>query len=191
MSEWDSADEDENHATGESLAWGIHRHVHQMGIVGWVIWQVVDPFNWGLLKWNLWNTDASRDFAEDIFTKKYHTFAHFTRHIRPGMEIMDMDDAYTLVAYGAKDKEIAVVISNFDTSTREVALQLKDFEICGPTTRWCTNFIGDDTYAECKDMGPEGEQNTLWIVLPPKSIMSFRIESVVRSCVQSQYIWRV
>ncbi|KAL1892295.1 hypothetical protein Cpir12675_004581 [Ceratocystis pirilliformis] len=97
----------ENDATGSRMVNSIMLDLRLMHPNGWVYWQVLDGGGWGLI-------DADNE-AKTIkgATTKYYALAHFSRHIRPGMTLLETGSDSVVAAYDASTKKLAIVAANF------------------------------------------------------------------------------
>ena len=59
----------------------------------WVYWQVLDGGGWGLM-----DADNEGETVAGVNTK-FYVMAHYSRHIRPGMVIIDGGEGNTVAAY--------------------------------------------------------------------------------------------
>lgn len=109
------------------LAKKIIYDINNLSPSAWVLWQVIDSHKskngymgnndsgipdtsrgyWGL-------AFADHDTEEIILTKKYYSFAQFTRYINPGDTLIHCDSK-TLAAYNKESKKLVLVLVN-DTS---------------------------------------------------------------------------
>jgi O-glycosyl hydrolase len=96
-----------NHADivpGLDIAQRITRDLKELQPHAWVFWQAVENEqaqlslnkNWGLL-----HTDFSGGDQSHSLTKKYHSFAQYTRAIRPGYQQIDVGHADAVAFFGA------------------------------------------------------------------------------------------
>ena len=104
------------------LARSISEHVNFMGAEAWSYWQAVVPCygpcnetdrqHWGLIRLS-WPYSSLQDL---FFSKQFSVFQHFSRWIRPGAEIVRVDDAhwgrFTCQAVDAVNRRFAAVLTN-------------------------------------------------------------------------------
>ncbi|PNP46181.1 hypothetical protein TGAMA5MH_02216 [Trichoderma gamsii] len=76
----------------------------------WVYWQAIDIPGWGLIGGD--NDQLTLSGA----STKYFVLAQFTRHIRPGMQILTTLDGNTAAAYDASSQKLVIVAGNWNTS---------------------------------------------------------------------------
>ncbi len=98
---------------------------------GWVDWNMVldkqgGP-NW-FKNWCIAPVIVDPESDEVYFTPLYHTMAHFSKYIRPGAKVMDVDmpeiDKFMVTAATNPDNSIAVVIFNEEPVARDYTLLL-------------------------------------------------------------------
>lgn len=142
-------------SSGMVLAMNLLLDIHLMHNTAWCYWQIFDAdHGWGLIRFN--PDSISEKFQVNA---KYFVFAHFTRHIRPGMKILDSGDPKTVAAYDA-EKKILVLVTHVegrhfnvskgtepavyetqpgDEESVELSYDLGQFGAAkGPVTRWST-----------------------------------------------------
>lgn len=137
--------------TGMSLAANLALDFFWLHNTAYCYWQILDiTKGWGLLKF-------SSSMEVEQANLKWWVFAQFTRHIRPGMTIIDSSESGTVAAYDADNMQLVIVTVNHDTA-RSVTYNLGNFQdVEGPVTRWTTTADGVDRYVERNDLtlGPE------------------------------------
>lgn len=146
--------------TGLTLASNLLLDFRWLHPTAWVYWQVMDPTaGWGMIKY-----DASTLTAGAVETKLY-VMAQFSRHIRPGMTIVDTGVDYAVAAYDATAKRLVIVAANKGTSAQTLTFDLTRFTTVsggtgGLVPRWntATSGTGDlytshsDTYLNGKSL---------------------------------------
>jgi len=111
----------EDDATGERLARNLILDFRWLHPRAWVYWQSLDWAGWGLIDANL----EAGTIAEP--SQKYFVLAHFSRHIRPGMRILDGGSDYTVAAYDAEKEKLVVVAVNWSNSGHYISFDLGKF----------------------------------------------------------------
>ena len=99
---------------------------------GWVDWNMVldrqgGP-NW-FENWCAAPVIVDPEADEVYFTPLFHTMAHFSKYIRPGAKVIDLensDDSLLVTAASNPDGSIAVVIFNEDSEAKSFTLSLQD-----------------------------------------------------------------
>jgi len=133
--------------SGMSLVKNLNLDFKWLHPSAYCYWQVLDESDgWGLMRFN------SDTFVVDGPNVKYWALAHYSRHIRPGMTIIDGGEDDTVAAYDPTRKILVLVSTNFERS-REISFDLSKFgSASGPVTSWST---------ELRKKGKKYEQATL------------------------------
>ncbi|KAK4088535.1 CAZyme family GH30 [Purpureocillium lilacinum] len=140
MSEYGDGDD-----TGHELAKTLMLDFRWLRPTAWVYWQVLDKGGWGLI-------DAENDNGRlEEATQKYFVLLQFTRHIRPGMRILDGGAENVVAAYDSAAKRLVVVVANWG-SRQDFKFDLQRFATSSahgpPLRRWSTKMgRGGDRYA--------------------------------------------
>lgn len=118
-----------------SLTKNLNLDLHWLRCTAWCYWQLVDESDgWGLLRF-----DSSKLEVEEPNTK-YWVFAHYSRHIKAGMTLMDSGDEDTVLAYDPSTRRLAIVTVNYDEGPRTVVFDLSKFALTsGSAARWTTD----------------------------------------------------
>ncbi|CEG38064.1 RxLR-like protein [Plasmopara halstedii] len=163
---WDS-ELAENDGSGLTMAESIALDINEMGAKGIVYWQALDSGGWGLIASNPgddWMGEAN---------PKYYVMAQYTRHIRPGMQILASDDVKTVVAFDA-DKKCLVLVTVNVGDAQSITFDLASFgAVTGPVMEWTTETSGTGAlYVEstCPIVGKSFTAN-----LPAKSVRTFEV----------------
>ena len=93
--------------SGLRLARRIRDDIVGLHAQEWTYWQFADYSGWGLIS----NSIAGKDEYYRI-TKKFYIFAQFSHFIRPGCEIVDVNNGDSLAAFDAGRKQMAIVAVN-------------------------------------------------------------------------------
>jgi len=136
-SEYGDADE-----TGVSLAKNIILDFNHLRLTAWVYWQALDSGGWGLVQANAEDNWVGKPNA------KLFVLAHFSRHIRQGMRILDIrlsPDAKpnSIAAYSDAEKKLVLVTVNHREHLRSVKYDLSRFEASGSSVEvrcWATDI---------------------------------------------------
>jgi len=112
------------------LASHIIEDLRELRPLRWVFWQAVEDErgqagsnnNWGLIHADL--EGGSHSWA---LTKKYHAFAQFTRHIRPGSVILSGTAPNLIAALDRQRHQLVVVICNPTDQEQALSLDLREF----------------------------------------------------------------
>ena len=162
--------------TGYTLASNLCLDFRWLHPTAWVYWQVMDPSP----GWALINYDPSTLQPQAVQNKLY-VLAQFTRHIRPGMRILDTGTENAVAAYDATARRLVVVAVNTG------AAQTLTFELSGFTTvsggtgglvpRWSTSTQGSsDRYTAYSDTFLSGK--TFHAAFAAGGVQSFQIDGV-------------
>ncbi|KFY27586.1 hypothetical protein V491_00838 [Pseudogymnoascus sp. VKM F-3775] len=141
---------------------------------GWVYWQALDGSGWGLVQ-----ADNESGDITDV-NQKYWVLAQFSRHIRPGMRILDGGNSNVVAAYDATSKKLVIVAANYDTA------QYINFDLSGfsqppadgaAVVRWNTQIDGGDRYVEySSDTTVSGTK--FWSYFSTNSVQTFELNDV-------------
>ncbi|KAJ7503127.1 glycoside hydrolase superfamily [Mycena galericulata] len=162
-------------ATGSSLVSNLMLDFVWLHPRAWVYWQVLDVTGWGLIESN----NAAKTTGAP--SQKYFVLAQFTRHIRPGMTILDGGSNYTVAAYDAATKTLAIVAANF-AAAQYLTFDLSKFAQAGVNgalvQRWQTQIgTSGDQYTAFNDTFISGTE--FWSYFDQNVIMSFEVQNVV------------
>jgi hypothetical protein len=115
-------------ATGLSMAQRIHDDITGMGARAWVYWQVVDNAGgWGFLYNPLVAATNSSFTTSYTINQKFYVMGQFSEFVRPGYNVISVNDNYTLAAYNPTNSTLALVIVNTNTSSFNVTYNLNAF----------------------------------------------------------------
>jgi O-glycosyl hydrolase len=110
--------------TGITMARRIHDDIAQAWARAWIYWQVVDNSGgWGFLYNPL---DGSGNTAYTI-NKKFYVMGQFSEYIRPGCEIFNVNDDYSLAAYNPTNRTLTIVAVNDTTNSLTINYNLGAF----------------------------------------------------------------
>lgn len=134
--------------SGLFLAQSIVADINQLGVSGWMYWQPLEPYSaWGLINGQYSapadETSPTRGQPWWIHTSKYHTFAQFTRFLRPGYQIIGSNDSRSVVAHDPVSRKLVLITLN-EGPARTVRYDLSGFAAvgAGPATVTTTTFDG-------------------------------------------------
>jgi galactan endo-1,6-beta-galactosidase len=164
-------------ATGLTLAGNLLYDFRWLHPTAWVYWQVMDPSaGWATIAY-----DASTLQPGAVQTK-YYVLAQFTRHIRPGMTILDTGASYAAAALDRPAKRLVIVAANTSSSATTLTFDLSRFSSvtggsAGLVPRWNTVTTGgSDLYTPHTDTHLSG--TTLSVPFAPKSIQTLQVDGV-------------
>jgi len=158
-------------ASGMDLASNLNLDFRWLHPTAWCYWQALDQDGWGLIDANLGKYSIGKA------NMKYFVLAHYTRHIRPGMTIIDGGEGNTIAAYNKTQHKLVIVTTNYDT-IQKITFDLSHFgSVKGPVTRWTTNTNGGgDRYTKHNDIVLHGSQFVS--SFNSKTIQTFEVENV-------------
>jgi galactan endo-1,6-beta-galactosidase len=163
----------EDDATGMSLASNLDLDMRWLHPSAWVYWQALDYGGWGLIQ-----ADGHTRWLGPV-NPKYFVLAQFTRHIRPGMRIMDGGEPNTVAAYDADAHKLVIVTTNYGKA-QWITFDLSAFHgvtgLGGLVRRWATQTGGGDRYTGHEDTTLHG--TTFWSWFDANTVQTFEIENV-------------
>ncbi|TPX38010.1 hypothetical protein SmJEL517_g00003 [Synchytrium microbalum] len=111
---------------GIGLARNIISDIVYTGATGWLYWQAVDGGTWGLL------SSANGDPGNFFLGKQYYTFMQFSKWLRPGMDIIALDQSDPpsfLVARNTAAHQMVIVLKNQDFNQNSYALDISAYAL--------------------------------------------------------------
>ncbi|NGO67193.1 glycoside hydrolase [Streptomyces boncukensis] len=162
--------------TGLSMVTNLHLDLRQLRPSGWLYWQVIDETQ----VWALIDFDSSTNTLGTV-RPKFYLLAQYTRHIRPGMRMIDTGDDAVVAAWDEGAGRLVVVAANTGNAAREVTLDLTAFGTVpadGTTVpRWATGADdGGERYAAHRDDVLRGGR--LSRTLGARSVHTFEFDGV-------------
>ncbi|MEV2191616.1 glycoside hydrolase [Streptomyces phaeochromogenes] len=172
---WNSETGDSD-GSGLTLASNLCLDFRWLHPTAWVYWQVMDPSTgWAMIAY-----DASTLQPTTVQTK-YYVMAQFSRHIRPGMTILDTGVGYAVAAHDATQKRLVVVAVN-SGAAQTLTFDLSRFTTVtggsgGLVRRWNTlTSGGGDLYTARSDTYLNGK--SLSVPFAAASVQTFEIDGV-------------
>ncbi|MFF7068569.1 glycoside hydrolase [Streptomyces pseudovenezuelae] len=162
--------------TGYTTAFNLLYDFRWLHPTAWVYWQVMDPTaGWGVIKY-----DAGTLQAGAIETK-YYVLAQFSRHIRPGMKIIDTGVSNAVAAYDSSAKRLVIVALNTSASAQTLTFDLSRFTTVtggsgGLVPRWNTVTTGGDKYASYSNTFLSGK--SVAVPFAAKAVQTLQIDGV-------------
>ncbi|WP_406169575.1 beta-1,6-galactanase [Streptomyces sp. NBC_00996] len=164
--------------TGLTLASNLLLDFRWLHPTAWVYWQVMDPSSgWATIAY-----DASTLTPGAIQTK-YYVMAQFTRHIRPGMTIVDTGVDYAVAAYDATAKRLVIAAVNKSSSAQTLTFDLSRFTTVsggtgGLVPRWNTLTSGSgDRYTSHSDTQLSGK--SVAVPFAAGAVQTLQVDGVV------------
>ena len=161
-----------NDPTGLGMAHDLHLDLRYLHPTAWTYWQPFDGGGWGLV-----DADMRSNALSEI-NPKYFVLAQYTRHIRPGMMILDTGETDTVAAFDAVAHKLVIVARNGDgAGTR--TFDLSGFTVPdGPVARWITEPKGGTRYEIRTGIKLIGRRFDC--ALPANSIQTFEVLNVAK-----------
>jgi galactan endo-1,6-beta-galactosidase len=160
-------------ADGLEMARCLHLDLAQLHVTAWCYWQALDGGNaggWGLLDADLTNKTIGRA------NPKYFVLAQYTRHIRPGMTLLDTGDADTLAAYDPTAHKLVLVLLGGEKASEKTFDLAKFHAPDGAVTSWITEPKSRSRYEQRRDL--RVTNGRLRVPLPPNSIQTLEIPNL-------------
>jgi galactan endo-1,6-beta-galactosidase len=128
---WNS-EHGESDGTGMTLARNLALDFRWLRMTAWCYWQPFDSGGWGLVQSNPGDNWIGPP------NPKFFVMAQYTRHIRPGMTIIDSGEDNTVAAYDRASRKLVLVSVNYGTA-QWITYNLSNFSIAaGPIRKWTT-----------------------------------------------------
>ncbi|MEV6998893.1 beta-1,6-galactanase [Streptomyces sp. NPDC093982] len=173
---WNSETGDSD-GTGLTLASNLCYDFRWLHPTAWCYWQVMDPSTgWAMIAY-----DANTLQPTTIQTK-YYVMAQFSRHIRPGMRILDTGVSYAAAAYDASARRLVIVAVNTSTSAQTLTFDLSRFTTVnggsgGLVPRWNTVTTGGDQYRAYANTYLSGK--SVAVPFAAKAVQTLQVDGVV------------
>ena len=180
-------------ASGYTMAQEIIRDVKELQPKAWVYWQPVEPdvpeYGWGLINANYIDTHDQMSAEKTPLVRvnrKFYVYGQFTRYLRPGYQLIGIDETHSIAAYDHSSHKLVVVKVTSD-APETIKLGLSGFSEVGNTIEVIatTTAPGDAVpdwkqHLEKLKMENDGNLAITQSTLYPKSIYTFVIEAVLR-----------
>ncbi|MFF3379603.1 beta-1,6-galactanase [Streptomyces sp. NPDC002680] len=164
-------------ATGLTLASNLCYDFRWLHPTAWVYWQVMDPTaGWAMIAYN------PSTLQPTTVQTKHYVMAQFSRHIRPGMTILDTGVSYAVAAYDASAKRLVIVAVNTSTSAQTFTFNLSNFTTVtggsgGLVPRWNTvTGGGGDLYTARSDRYLSGK--TVAVPFAAGAVQTLQVDGV-------------
>lgn len=141
----------------------------------WCYWQVMDPgAGWAAIHYD------QNTLRAGAVQPKYYVLAQFTRHIRPGMRIIDTGVGYAAAGYDPAARRLAIVAVNTGAA-QTLTFDLSRFtRVTGGTDglvpRWSTVPAGADRYTQRADTRLSGK--TVRVPFAAASVQTIQVDGV-------------
>jgi galactan endo-1,6-beta-galactosidase len=110
---------------------------------------------------------------------KLYVLAQFTRHIRPGMQVISASTGNAAAAYDSAARRLVLVGVNTATSAQTITFDLTRFGALptGLVTRWSTSTTsGSDRYVQRTDVRLDGK--LLRVPFAAGQVQTFQLDGV-------------
>ena len=166
----------DSEASGMPLASNLNLDFHWLHPTAWSIWQPLDSGGWGLVQSEL----ATNSIG--TANPKYFVVAQYSRHIRPGMTILDTSDANSVSAYDPVNHKIVIVTANYATA-QWATFSFADFYSVpdGPVSHWRTVTNTGEDYHFLNDLSVSNGTVRLWC--PADSVQTVEIPNAYLTAV--------
>ncbi len=159
-------------ATGLTMARRIHDDITDAQVSAWVYWQVVDSATgWGFLK-NPLNGNGNTAYT---INEKFYVMEQFSRYIRPGFQIIGINDTNSLVAYNSTNQTLVIVAVNGSTNNLNVTYNLGSFATL-PTRASAVQTSPSENLAGIAAIAVTN--NSFFTSLVPQSVTTFVLTNV-------------
>jgi alpha-galactosidase len=154
-------------STGMELVSNLNLDFEYLRPTAWCYWQPLDSGGWGLIRSN-----PGDNWIGEV-NPKYFVLAQYSRHIRPGMTIINGGSRDTIAAYDQLGKKLVIVTTNYGTA-QSITHDLSAFSFLGgPIRRWITQTGAGDKYALRTDLSLSGKSLTAFF--PANTVQTFEI----------------
>ncbi|MEU0675742.1 glycoside hydrolase [Streptomyces sp. NPDC006172] len=172
---WNSETGDSD-GTGLTMASNLCYDFRWLHPTAWCYWQVMDPSaGWAMIAY-----DANTLQPTTVQTK-YYVMAQFSRHIRPGMRILDTGVSYAAAAYDPTARRLVIVAVNTSASAQTLTFDLSRFSTVtggsgGLVPRWNTVTTGGDRYRAYANTYLSGK--SVAVPFAAKAVQTLQVDGV-------------
>lgn len=164
---------------GLYLAYNLSLDLRYLHPTAWCYWQPVDGLTWGLIAAD-YPDPATVSGTLGNVANKYFVLAQYTRHIRPGMLILDSGDQATVAGYDKAAQRLVLVTVNGGTA-QQISYDLSRFAtVGGPVRGWITDANPNGVVGRQYAVTTAGTTNgkKLTVQFPPYTIQTVEIDGV-------------
>jgi galactan endo-1,6-beta-galactosidase len=180
-------------ASGYTIAQQIVRDVKELQPNAWVYWQPVEPdapeYGWGLINANYIDTRDQMSPEKTPLVRvnrKFYVYGQFTRYLRPGSQLIGIDEPNSIAAYDRGSHKLAIVKVT-GNAPETAQLDLSSFSVVGDTVQLIATTTAPGAgvpdwkqHMEAVKIGSRGGQTLVAVHLYPKSIYTLMIEAILR-----------
>ena len=158
-------------STGLTMAQRIHDDITGMGVRAWVYWQLVDNASgWGFLYNPLVASTSSSYTTNYTINQKFYVMGQFSEFVRPGCQIISVNDTNTLAAYNPTNSSLVLVTVNNSSTGFNITYNLSSFgskpwQVTATRTSSGQNMVGLPT--------PVVANQIFTSAIPAKSVTTF------------------
>lgn len=158
--------------SGMEMARNLHLDFHQLRPTAWTYWQPLDGSGWGLIETNFFTNSLGET------NPKYFVLAQYTRHIRPGMKIIDSGSPDVVAALDEAGHRLVLVALN-DGAAKNLTFDLSHFDTArAAAARWVTETKASARYEFRRDV--KLDHGRLECALPEKSVQTIEVRNLGR-----------
>ena len=158
--------------SGISTARRIHDDITGGSLSAWVYWQFIDNGSgWGLL-YNPLDGSGTSSYTTN---EKFYVMGQFSEYIRPGSEILNVGDGYSLVAFNPANQTLVIVALNDTSSDLVINYNLSGFAVL-PATASAVRTSSTENLASQPAVSIAN--NGFSATLIPKSVTTFVLNNV-------------
>mmetsp|Transcript_48457 Transcript_48457/g.62194 ORF Transcript_48457/g.62194 Transcript_48457/m.62194 type:complete len:524 (+) Transcript_48457:119-1690(+) len=169
--------------SGISIVSNLNLDFKWLHNTAWVYWQMVDEADgWGMLQGNMEEATISQ------INDKHYMMAQYSRHIKPGMIIMETSGDDTIAAYDSINHILILVSTCYNANGRHgqggrwMIHDLSSFtSVLGPITRWNTSPYqsNGDRYVQYNDTFLNDKDQNVVVWVESYSTQTIEIQNVV------------
>jgi galactan endo-1,6-beta-galactosidase len=155
-------------ADGLEMAHNLHLDFQLLHPTAWCYWQPLDTS----LAWSFVQFDAASRRLLAV-TPKLYVMAHYSRHLRPGMVLLDSSDPAIIAALDRAAGRLVVIVLN-EGPARELRLDCSATgAVSGPVSGWLTEPRGKTRYQLQTSIALK--DGRLTCPLPADSVQTFEL----------------
>ncbi|MBN2536448.1 MAG: hypothetical protein JXB88_26425 [Spirochaetales bacterium] len=147
---------------GLDIAMRVNRDMREMQPDGWIFWQAVESEqaqinlnkNWGLI-----HADFENGTEAYYLTKKYYAMEQYTKFIRPGYTMIDINNSDTVAFINAGDKKLVIVQRNATSGDVSYSYSLSGFSTVGSSAA-VYRTSSSENFSRLSDISISGNQLT-------------------------------
>ena len=180
-------------ASGYTMAQEIIRDLKELKPSAWNYWQSVEPdvpeYGWGLINANYIDTRDQPSLEKTPLVRvnrKFYVYGQFTRYLRPGYQLIGIEDPNSIAAYD-RGSNTLVVIKVTGDAVKTINLDFSGFSRIGNTIQVIATSTapGDSTpdwrqHQEMVQIDKQGEWPVVVLKLYPKSVYTLILKAVLR-----------